>query len=341
MLRFNKPSIDRKDLESVLYCMISDRLTPGVQLKEFSSLLKKTLGVGHAAVFSSYVFAYEKLFSMLKAEPGDEVIIPSLARTRILNAVKRAGLVPVLVDCAEDSLLPDPAVVSAAVNEKTRCLILAQLFGIPHDLNPFRDTGTVLIEDLDGELAASIGGKKIGSFGHFAVTSFNDESFITTGNGGMLASSDRRLKEMMSAGTAGTDWLDYMMSDLNASLGVSQIKKMGGVLERRRAIGTFYDNAVLGSSCSLVGREEQQELSYTQYVVRTRTPVQEVQKFFSKNKIPVQPALGQPLHLLLDLASGEFGNTENMSASLVSIPIYPSLKKEQVERIARGMKAVL
>ncbi len=338
MIRFNKPTIDRKDLESVLYCMISDDLTPGARLKEFRSTLGKLLGLPHVAVFSSYLFAYETLFGILEARPGDQVIMPSFSRARILSAVQRRGLVPVLVDLAEGSLAPDPDQVRSSLSERTRCVIVPQLFGIPVDLTGYAQLAPVLVEDLDGSLCSSINGRSIGSFGHFVTGCFDDGALITTGNGGMLGSRERKLQ---AASETEEPAADYLMSDLNASLGLSQLKKLQAMKEKRAAIGSYYDEAVMASSCSLVGREEGQELCHSRYVVRTETPFQEVARFFKRHGIPVRRALRQPLHRALGLDPAGFSRTEEMSATLVSLPLYPSLGREEVERIARGIRAVL
>lgn len=338
MIRFNKPTIDRKDLESVLYCMISDDLAPGVRLKEFRSGLGKTLGLTRVEVFSSYLFAFETLFGLLEARPGDQVIMPSFARTRMLHAVQRAGLHPELVDLGEGSLLPDPDAAREALNERTRSVLVPHLFGIPEDLSAFTRLGPALVEDLDGSLCAPPGGGSPDGFGRFVTGSFDDGSLITTGSGGMLGWRERTRKRADGSDRAQADCL---MSDLNASLGLSQLKKLQAMKEKRAVIGKYYDEAVMASSGSLVGRAEGLEPCYARYVVRTDTPFQEVERFFKKHGIPVRRALPRPLHRELGLDPAAFPRTEAMAASLVCLPLYPSLGREDVERIARGIRAVL
>ncbi|MFW6181667.1 MAG: DegT/DnrJ/EryC1/StrS family aminotransferase [Spirochaetota bacterium] len=337
MIRFNKPTIDRKDLESVLYCMISDDLTPGARLKEFRSGLAKALGLARVEVFSSYLFAFETLFGVLEARPGDRVIMPSFARTRMLRAVQRAGLVPVLVDLGEGSLLPDQDAVRAAMDESARCVMVPHLFGIPGDLSGYDWMGPALVEDLDGALCTPGGGGAPGGTGRFVTGSFDDGSLITTGGGGMLGWRERG--QQLPGGYEQA--ADYLMSDLNASLGQSQLKKLQAMMEKRAAIGKYYDEAVMGSSGSLVGRAEGIEPGYARYVVRTETPFLEVERFFKKHGIPVRRALPRPLHRELGLDPAGFPRTEEMAASLVCLPLYPSLGREEVERVARGIRAVL
>jgi perosamine synthetase len=341
MIRFNKPTIDKKDLESVLYCMITDDLAPGAYMKEFRLGLNRLLGSHVTVVFNTYLQAFETAFRLLHAEPGDEVILASFARFRIYHAVLSLGLKPVLVDLEEGSLLPSRHQIEQKINSKTRCIIVQQLFGIPNDLSPYITYQVPLLEDLDGALQAHIRGNALGSFGSFVTMNFNDDAVITTGNGGMLASGDRALKAVYGELMADDAQYDYVMSDFNASLGISQLKKLGQNDERRKHIGEIFDRAVLASSCSLVGREDGQELCYSSYPVVTETPFEDCRRFFKKYRIPVRRGVDRPLHQYAGLSMSDFENTETMYNSIVLLPLYPTLEGEVVENIARGIKAIL
>jgi dTDP-4-amino-4,6-dideoxygalactose transaminase len=341
MIRFNKPTIDRKDLESVLYCMITDDLAPGDYMKEFGSLLGKMLGLGTAIVFNSYLQSFQAAFSMIGASSGDEVILSSFTRFRIYNALRVYGLKPVLVDLDEASLLPSPGRIKETITEKTRCIIIQQLFGIPNDLATYMELGVPVIEDLDGALCSSTNGKALGGFGTLVTMNFSDDAVITTGNGGMLASNDRRLKAVYREYYEQSADFDHLMSDFNASLGISQIKKMDRNCSRRKSIGQYYDNAVMGSGCSLVGREDGQELAYSSYPVYTETPFEDCVRFFKRYGIPVRRGVEQPLHRHMGLDVEEFENTEEMFNRIITLPIYPTLAREAMENVARGIRAIL
>jgi perosamine synthetase len=346
MIRFNRPTIEKKDLKSVLYCMITDDLLYGAYHREFSGLLGKVLALPHVLLFSSYLFPFETLFALLKESGGGRsdgrnVVLPGVAPGRILRAVEKAGLKPLLVDIEENSLLPDPDRCRAAITERTLCLILPQMCGIPHDMTGFRDLGVPLVEDLDGTLGARIAGKSIGSFGHFVTMSLDDDSLVTTGAGGMLASRDRRVRSSSSVLWSDERGVDLLMSDFNASLGLSQLKKLDALREARHRIGQFYDEAVMSSGSTLVGREDDQEICYSRYVVRTDTPFPEVERFFRKEGLPVRRAIEPPLHRLMDLDPAGFPHTERACSSLVRLPLYPGMSRESVEGVARAIRSIL
>jgi dTDP-4-amino-4,6-dideoxygalactose transaminase len=321
--------------------MITDDLTPGVYEKEFRTLLSRTLGLTHTIVFNNYIQPFETIFAMIEALPDDEVVLPSFARYRIYNAVASCGLKPVLVDIEEDSLLPLYDRISEQITDHTRCLIIPQMFGIPNDLSKFVDFGLPIIEDLDGALCSTINGTAIGSFGTFVTMNLNDDSLITTGSGGLLASNQKKLKEVIEGLKSDESSYDYVMSDFNASLGISQLKKLEKNWERRRRIGEYYDNAVMASNCSLIGRKEGQDLCFSSYVVKTETPIEDVIRFFKRSEIPVRRGIEIPLHHHMNLKVDQFRRTEELYNKIIILPIYPTLDKATVENVAKGIRAIL
>ncbi|MGQ9616333.1 MAG: DegT/DnrJ/EryC1/StrS family aminotransferase [Spirochaetota bacterium] len=341
MIRFNKPTIEKKDLETVLYCMVKDDLTPGEYLREFQGLLSKELGLACTIAFNSYLHSFETIFRMIGASTGDEVILPAFARYRTLHAVLKLGLKPVLVDIEEDSLLPSFSEIKKVLGKKTCCIIIPQLFGIPHNLLAYRDFELPIIEDLDGSIGSKVNGKPAGSFGNFVTMHFSDDAVITTGSGGMVASRDIKLKTILNSLLQDGSSIDYLMSDLNASLGVSQLKKLESSMEKRRRIGEYFDRAVMASSCSFLGRNEDQELSYSSYVVKSETPWEDITRFFKRYGIPVKRGIEKPLHHVLGLDVHDFLTCEELYPRIIALPIYPTLNMESIESITKGIRAVL
>ena len=338
MIRFNKPTIGKKDLESVLYCMIKDDLAPGLHLKNFTSMLSTELNISRVVAFSSYFHAFETAFQLIGAEKGDEVIIPSFSRANILNALLRCIMKPVLVDIEPDSFLPSLAGMKKKLTARTRCILIPQMFGIPNDLSAYRELGLPLIEDIDGSLRAKVNGKSVGGFGDYVTMNLNDYSIITTGGGGVLAIQDRGLRQFFQSLNEDSD---FLMSDFNASLGISQLNRLGKNIETRRIIGGYYDEAVFASRCVLVGRDEGKELSFSSYVVKTETPIGECVNFFKKFGIPVRRGIEVPLHSSLGLPAKEYRNSEEMHNTLLALPIYPTLRQQDIEKIVKGIKTIL
>jgi perosamine synthetase len=341
MIRFNKPTIDKKDLESVLYCMIKDDLASGEYLKTFSAELAKRIHLPNVAVFNAYFHSFESIFYLLQSQPGDEVILPSFARCGILRCIEKCRLVPVLVDVEDDSFLPSFEEVRRKITQNTRCIIISQLFGIPYEISAYKEFGVSLVEDVDGSLDSMVNEQRVGSFGDFVTMNFNDFSLLTTGTGGMVASHDKRLKMMIRSFRDDQAWMDCLMSDFNASLGISQMKKLEQNIAARKKIAEYYDGAVLASNSEFIGRAEGKELSFSSYVVKTQTPFHECAHFFKKYGIPVHKGIERPLHSYLGEDIKRFSHTEELYNSLIALPIYPTLSKRDIERIVKGIRAIL
>lgn len=341
MIRFNKPTIGKKDLESVLYCMIEDNLAPGLYLKTFTSMLSATFGIPHVAAFSSYFHALETAFHLIGGSQGDEVLIPSSARPVIVRCLLRCGLTPVPVDITSDSFLPPVGEIKRKMSSRTRCLFIPQMFGIPSDLSIYRELDLPIIEDVDGSIGSRVNGERIGSFGDYITMNFNDDSLITTGSGGMLASRDRQLKQFVDILRNDQEDSVVLMSDLNASLGVSQLGRLEKNIESRKRISGYYDDAVFASGGALVGRDEGKEFVFSSYVVATRTAFKECVQFFKKFDIPIRRGIEKPIHAILGLSARDYRNSEQMHHSLIALPIYPALSQKDIENIVKGIKAIL
>jgi aminotransferase EvaB len=288
-------------------------------------------------VFSNYYSAFEAVFYLIDVRGGDDVMLPSCTRSSVLSALLRIGVTPILVDLEEDSLMPSMEDIKKKITKKTKCIIITQLFGIPYDLSRYREFRIPIIEDLDGSMGSTVDGKSAGSFGDFITLNFIDDSIITTGSGGMLGSNDKRLKGL----TREAAFAEQLMSDFNASLGISQLVKLSENIERRQKIGDYYDNAVMAGGCAFIGRDEKKNLCYSSYVVRTKTPFEVSMKFFKKNGIPIKRGLEKPLHRLLGADIHGFRKTEDLYHEIVALPIYPELRKDDIENIVRGIKTVL
>ena len=317
--------------------MIEDDLTPGARLRDFSSLLKRRLGLSGVTVFNNVFVPFEISLRLLGAGRGDEVILSSYTRVSILRALERQGVKPVLVDLDEDSLLPSLAHIRTKISTKTSCMVISQLFGIPHDLTVYREFELPIIEDLDGSLGSSVNDTPAGGFGDFVTLSFTDDSIVTTGTGGMLGSGNRS-----TWGKIKEDFCDeQLMSDFNASLGISQLVKLDENIKKRRQIGKYYDSAVMGGGASFIGRGGKKRLCYSSYAVRTRTPFEECARFFKSIGIPVKRGIRKPLHQLLGLDVTGFDRTERLCNELIMLPIYPGLSRDTIEAVAKGIKTIL
>ena len=335
------PTITREDIQSVFNCLIDDDLTPNHYMEKFSALLKKETGIKNLVLISNYIQSFDLIFSFMDIEPDDEFILPASANKHFLYFLNKNRLKPVLADVMENSLIPSPDTIEKLINKKTRGVIIPQLFGIPHDLKIYGSFGVPLIEDCDGSFVSSINGKKIGSFGDYTIIALNDNSVITTGSGSILGSNENSFGKLIKGLKDNWSSRDLFMSNLNAALGIAQIKNLSKNIENRKKLTSYYDRAVMESGSYLIDRYDNQELVPTKYIAATNTPFEDVKGFFSKYGVKVERAIPDPLHRVMEMSIQKFKNTEALSRKLIILPFYPKLKKEEIETVIKCIKAIL
>src|SRR5207247_58459 len=200
-------------------------------------------------------------------EPGAEVILPSFAFSAVLNVVLQEGLRPVFVDIDPETYNTTPDLVAAAITPSTELILAVHTFGFPVDTEALRNislrTGgsragrprhTIhLIEDACEALGSEVRGHKAGAFGDAGLFAFYPNKQITTGEGGVLITSDDRMaaraRQLRNQGRdPALNWyqhadigFSYRLSDINCALGISQLTRIEAVVEKRQELAKIYD----------------------------------------------------------------------------------------------------
>ncbi len=249
MVRHSRPWVEEVDVAAVTATLRSGNLAGGKQVARFERELAGAVGQAGGVATSSGTAALHLALRALGIGPGDEVLLPSYVCTAVLNAVHHAQATPVLCDVDPETGGLDPADASGRVTRRTRAAIVAHLFGHPADLDGLEDLDLPIIEDCAQALGAEWRGRPVGSFGTISVFSFYATKVISTGEGGMACSSSPVLLERMRA-ARDYDHRDdyevrynYKMSDLQASLGRSQLRRFPEALEARRRLAERYTQA--------------------------------------------------------------------------------------------------
>ncbi|MFC4861475.1 DegT/DnrJ/EryC1/StrS family aminotransferase [Pseudomonas sp. MAHUQ-62] len=264
-VHYTKPSIGELELEYV-----TDAVRNGWgehcydYIHRFQGEFARYLGVSHAVATSSCTGALHLGLRALDIGPGDEVILADINWIASAAPVFYVGAQPVLVDVLEDSWCLDPEQVRHAITPRTRAIIAVHLYGnlaAMRELQEIADEhGLALIEDAAEALGSEIDGRKAGSLSTFSVFSFHGTKVMTTGEGGMLASSDaelvRRVEQLNNHGRAAGDmrqfWPSelghkYKMSNLQAALGCAQLERIDDLVARKREIFAYYAQRLLAA----------------------------------------------------------------------------------------------
>jgi perosamine synthetase len=252
-----KPEITDEDRQAVLDVLQTPHLSMGPKVQEFEHAICDYTGASHAVAVNSGTSALHIAVRALGLQPGAEVILPSFTFSALLNVILQEGLRPKFVDIDPKTYNTTPDVVAAAITPETRLVLAVHTFGLPVDGQKLRDIAEKhhlhLIEDACEALGAEIHGHKAGTFGEAGLFAFYPNKQITTGEGGMLVTSDKQLalraRRLRNQGRdSALDWyqhsevgFSYRLSDINCALGVSQLARVDAVLERRRKLAEIYD----------------------------------------------------------------------------------------------------
>ena len=295
------------------------------------------MGKTQGAATSSGTAALHLALQALETKAEDEVIIPSYVCTAVLNAVLYTGAQPVIVDIDSRTYNISVDAVKKAISGRTRAIIAPHMFGCPAHIDGLKELGIPVIEDCAQAVGATIGDKKAGSTGHLSVFSFYATKVMTTGEGGMVLGDSEdlmaKIKDLRDYDNKDQYILryNYKMTDLQASLGIEQLSRLEEFIQKRREIADRYFQAFGESSLSLPVYKEGKSHIYYRFVVETEEDASSSIQRLQNNGIMAMRPVFLPLHRFLNLSG--FPQTMEAWQKGISIPLYPSLTEEEIQRI--------
>jgi dTDP-4-amino-4,6-dideoxygalactose transaminase len=270
-LIFGRPQIEEAEIAEVVDSLRSGWVGSGPKVARFERMLEEYVGAPHARCLSSCTAALTLGMQALGIGPGHEVIVPSMTFVASANAVVHTGADVVFADCEPGTGLMDLDAAEAAITERTRAVLIVHLAGAPLDMdrvNSIRDRhGVLVVEDAAHALGADWKGLKIGAHGNLTAYSFYVTKNITTVEGGAVITDDARIAgEVERLGLHGLSagaWRRYSdrgfkhyeverpgykhnMTDVQAALGLHQLPRLDGWIERRAELWRRYDELLAG-----------------------------------------------------------------------------------------------
>lgn len=337
----SKPTITRKELEGVLDCLINDELDKGAIIRNFETKISELTGYKYALAVNSLTAAYHLAFRALEISPGDEVVMPSYFDAAPLCALSLTGGTGVLADNDADSYTPGIEQLREKKSEKTKAVIAGHMFGFTRDLAPLAELNVPVIEDLSHSLG-SVPHEGAASFQPaICVASFASAMMITTGNGGIVMTNNSRFFSAMkdlrgNSAKVPAIHFDYIMTDFQGAMGISQVNKLPSLLQRRREIAHIYYNALrLTTHKAFYAYSD--NFAYQSFPVLFDAPVDRVEKYWKKTGIDVIRPVSTPLHMYSEEKAMEYPHSDRLSKKLYALPIYPTLSKREIDKIARAL----
>ncbi len=355
MIPLDKPTIVRKDLEYVLNCLITERLEEGELAREFEKTVANFVESKYAAATNSFTSALHLSLLALGIKQGDEVIISAYADLPVINAIGYVGAIPVPVDIEFDTYNIDFEKVRKKISDKSKAIIVSNKFGIPSEIDEFLSLPIPIIEDCSYALGAEYNSKvkektaKIGSFGLLSVFSFDTDTIITTGNGGMIISNSKDIINKAKKYKFNpfkipenySELYDYRMQDAVAALGLSQMKIIKKFIERRIELANYYNERFMKSKYKIYKEDSNRKSVYSKYTLLIEGSLNKSIEFLRRHRIMAKRPIEVPTFISLKLSEEEYPNAAHAYNKLIEIPIYPALKKKEIESIADNVLRIL
>ena len=344
MITHSKVVLNEEDFTGIIKVLRSGQLVQGKIVSLLEEKIASYIGVNHAVAVNSGTAALHLSLLSLGIGDGSEVIIPSYVCTALLNAIHYVRATPILVDIDPDTYNIDIENIKKAINDRTRAIITPHMFGLPSDIESILSLGIPVIEDCAQSVGARFKDRYTGAFGILSIFSFYATKMLGAGEGGMVLSNNLDLIETVrdlrdyDEKKAYTVRYNYKMTDVQAALCESQLKKLPSFIEKRKGIAELYNNELEGMVCRIPMVPEEREHIYYRYVMLLENPVQFMEKM-RKMGIECRRPVFRPLHRYLKLHG--YPTTDDVWEEAVSIPIYPSLKVEEANLIVETIRKIL
>jgi len=361
----NLPTIGREEVTAITDAIKNREFTNGTRVEEFEVLFSGYMGRKSAAT-SSGTSALHLALIALGISVGDEVILPSYVCTGPALGILYLGAKPVLTDIEYDFNI-SVSDLERKITEKTKAVIVPHMFGYPANLAEIKELldkkNIYLIEACAQAVGATYDKRLVGAFGDISCFSFSSTKVISSIQGGMICSDNmgwietvkdiRYYDKPLSIDLTkfrGRDLMydhdprmkyTYRMSDVEAAMGIVQLKKLDSFIKRRRRIAKLYNDEL--KSVTLPPTEDKKRHIYYRYVIRSYVDNLKFAKALNARNILVGMPNTPPLHhraILGESCKGEFPKTSEVIKSAISLPIYPSLTDEEAQFVVDNVNKV-
>jgi len=331
----SRPTVGPAEAKAVSEVIGSGYIAEGDTVKQFESAFAKFLGLEYTASTNSGTSSLHLTLLAMGIGPGDEVIIPSYVCSALLNAVNYTGASPILADIDPHTYNLDVVDVQKLINNHTKAIIVPHLFGLAANLDAIHRLGIPIIEDCAQSIGAGCQARPVGTIGDAAIYSFYATKVISTGEGGMVATQSRALAEEIrdlkkyDQRAAYKVRFNYKMTDIQAALGIVQLKALESFIRRRRDIAERYRRAFDSFGLGLPPTDAGH--IYFRYVLGLPMDAGPWIRELAGRGIACARPIHIPLHQYLKLSG--YQTTEKAWKQSLSIPIYPTLTDDEINKV--------
>jgi len=367
MIPVNQPLLNGRERELVAQCIATGWISSdGPFVQEFEKLFSNYIGVDYGVAVCNGTAALETALYAAGVNNGDEVILPAFTIISCALAVIRLGAVPVLLDAEPDTWNMDVSQLESRITSRTKVIMPVHIYGHPVDMDPLlaiaKRYNLIVVEDAAEAHGAEYLGRKCGSLGHISAWSFYANKIITTGEGGMVLTSDKKMAERASSyrnlcfnpsrrfyhTELGHN---FRMTNLQAAIGVAQMERIEEFVQIKRRLGAHYREGL----SQIEGIKYQIEKSwakmvYWMYCIEIDPllgmDAEQMMIELGKRGIGTRPFFigmhEQPVFRDLGLFAGEcYPITERISRQGLYLPSGLSLTEREIDEVVESVSEIV
>jgi len=352
------PYITEEDVSAVANAVRNKRLSQGEYVEKFEQDFADHLKRKYALATSNGTAALHLAVSATGIKSGDEVVVPSFTFAATANCVLYVGAKPVFVDIDPKTYNIDPKSIEKSISSKTKAIIVVHYGGQTADMDPIleiaEENNLCVIEDATEAHGATYKSRKAGAIGNIACFSFYPNKNMTTGEGGMLTTNDEKIAEKTRLlRNHGQDsrfhhvsiGYNYKMSDILAALGIVQLKRLDWTIKKKQEAARYYETLLSTvDDIQLPFVMPNATHTYMFFTVKFMEGEKRdsVMQFLAEKGIETVVAF-PPVHLqpfyksLFGYYEGFLPVTEDCAKRVLSLPLYPHIKREVQQFIAESL----
>lgn len=369
-----KPWLGEEECIAAREVILSAWVSLGPKVAEFEKRVAEYVGANYGVATNAATTSLHLALLVSGVQPGDEVIVPAHTCMATANAICHTGAIPVFCDIHPDTFNMDHEHVEQLVGPKTSAIMVVHQIGLPADLHPLMEIAKKhdlkVVEDAATALGAKYKGVRLGGWYNPTCFSFHPRKMITTGEGGMMMIDDKekveRARILRSAGASISDLVrhqakgvlqqqyfevgyNYRLTDIQAAIGLVQMKKISAILEQRSQQAIFYNSELSQlEEIQTPFVPEYAQPAWSSYCIKLRPSSKAdrdtLLKRLSEHGISCRRGI-QPLYKEPFFASTcqdfYFPATEDAAKNTMFLPIFPGLTIEQQEYIVQSIKQCL
>ncbi|MGC8988231.1 DegT/DnrJ/EryC1/StrS family aminotransferase [Infirmifilum sp.] len=362
-----KPSLGREELEELKKVFLSGWLTQGPYVKEFERRVAEYVGAKHALAVTSCTTALYLTLKALGVKSGGKVVVPDFTFPATANAAVELGARPILVDVNEEGAL-DPQELRRILSENkdVKAVIVVHPFGHALNIEVYKEVieeaglNIPVIEDAATALGSTCNGRFAGNMGDFGCYSFHPRKLVTTGEGGMIVLNDDVYAEKLRIlrdhgrnmqGVFVENSLNFRMSDIQAAIGIVQLRRLESTIEQRRRLAELYHRMLNDLLPQVRPFKEKKgcRSTYQSYVIRLPDKLAKYQRRIInqvKEKFRVEVQIGtyalhmEPAFRKFVADDSRLRTSETLRRTTLTLPLYEGLKEEDIEYIVNALATI-